>query len=184
MNKNDLCEILLNISPGKCSKRKTVLKMPILWLGIIEINSRVISSLMIGKIVSKNAGFWKTGHNFFQNLSGSISAQKRAPKIKSELVDFCRSDLKYKNFNFVHVRRKVKQLIFFACQTLAELEVFCKQLFRCIQFGVINSVLKMFRNSLETINRKSHFFVCHKNSCTVKHTSSGKCFVSRRDRDN
>ena len=55
---------------------KPFLNLLIFWLGIFKINSKIISSQMIGKIISKNDDFWKMGHNFGPEFSKLISTQK------------------------------------------------------------------------------------------------------------
>ena len=46
MNKNDLCE--KNNTRKVFKNEKLFFKLPIIWLGIFEINSRIILSQMIG----------------------------------------------------------------------------------------------------------------------------------------
>ena len=58
----------------------------------------------MGKIFSKNADFWKTGHNFFLKIFWvNFSREtKSAPKInKSELADFCHSYLILQDVTFL-----------------------------------------------------------------------------------
>jgi hypothetical protein len=43
--------------PESVQNAKPFLKLPIFWLGIFEINSKIISSQMLGKFFSKNADF-------------------------------------------------------------------------------------------------------------------------------
>jgi hypothetical protein len=52
--------------------RKTFSKLQIIWLGIFEINSKIISSQMIGKIFSKDADLREKKHSCFSNFFGQF----------------------------------------------------------------------------------------------------------------
>jgi hypothetical protein len=75
---------------------KPFFKLPNFWPGTFEINSKTISSQMIGKTFSKNGEFLENGTKFVaaENFSQTYSAQNLKvvrKSIRSESVEFCRA---------------------------------------------------------------------------------------------